>query len=231
MGSLKKKYPKFDENGDRCYEYFVKWKNWDSSTNTWEHQDELSSCKKLISAFWEERESVKAEKEKKKKEKQAAAAKKKKKRKSSAATAKIKKSEKMPKQESENEEEAEIDVPVKDEKIEKIVKDKKKIGVAAKKKYKAKRVMILSDTEDEEEEEVQSVRDGTSKIDLNESAASRKRSYSDSSNGCGDGDEVVEDDEMITEPPLKKKFEETKKIIMNKGMDLFMDMLQNGDEE
>merc|ERR1712129_363033 len=85
--------------------------------------------------------------------------------------------------------------------------------------------------EDEEEEEVQSVRDGTSKIDLNESAASRKRSYSDSSKGCGDGDEV-EDDEMITEPPLKKrKFEETKKIIMNKGMDLFMDMLQNGDEE
>merc|ERR1712129_371511 len=155
MGSLKKKYPKFDENGDRCYEYFVKWKNWDSSTNTWEHQDELSSCKKLISAFWEERESVKAEKEKKKKEKQAAAAKKKKKRKSSAAAAKIKKSEKMPKQESENEEEAEIDVvieevvPIKDEKIEKIVKDKKKI-VAVKKKYKAKRVMILSDTEDEE---------------------------------------------------------------------------------
>merc|ERR1712204_165100 len=85
--SLKKKYPKFDENGDRCYEYFVKWKNWDSSTNTWEHQDELSSCKKLISVFWEERERVKAEKEKKKKEKQAAAAKKKKKRKSSAAAA------------------------------------------------------------------------------------------------------------------------------------------------
>merc|ERR1712204_65917 len=114
-----------------------------------------------------------------------------------------------------------------------IVKDKNKIG-AVKKKYKAKRVMILSDTEDEdeEEEEVQSVRDGTSKIDLNESAASRKRSYSDSSNGCGDGDEVVEDDEMITEPPLKKrKFEETKKIIIDKGMDLFMDMLQNGDEE
>merc|ERR1712129_557140 len=79
--SLKKKYPKFDENGDRCYEYFVKWKNWDSSTNTWEHQDELSSCKKLINAFWEERERVKAEKEKKKKEKQAAAAKKKKKKK------------------------------------------------------------------------------------------------------------------------------------------------------
>merc|ERR1712129_28115 len=101
-------------------------------------------------------------------------------------------------------------------------------------KYKAQRVMILSDTEDEdeEEEEVQSVRDGTSKIDLNESAASRKRSYSDSSNGCGDDDEVVEDDEMITEPPLKKrKFEETKKIIIDKGMDLFMDMLQNGDEE
>merc|ERR1712129_47861 len=124
-------------------------------------------------------------------------------------------------------------VPVKDEKIDKLVKDKKKIAVAAKKKYKAKRVMILSDTEDEdeEEEEVQSVRDGTSKIDLNESAASRKRSYSDSSNGCGD-DEIVEDDEMITEPPLKKrKFEETKKIIIDKGMDLFMDMLQNGDEE
>merc|ERR1712129_118629 len=135
--------------------------------------------------------------------------------------------------------EAEIDVvidevvPIKDEKIEKVVKEKKKIVVAAKKKYKAKRVMILSDTEDEdEEEEVQSVRDGTSKIDLNESAASRKRSYSDSSNGCGDGDEVVEDDEMITEPPLKKrKFEETKKIIIDKGMDLFIDMLQNGDEE
>merc|ERR1712129_334353 len=107
--------------------------------------------------------------------------------------------------------------------------------------YKAKRVMILSDTEDEDDEEeevkeqeqeMQCVRDGTSKIDLNESAASRKRSYSDSSNGCGDGDEVVEDDEMITEPPLKKrKFEETKKIIIDKGMDLFIDMLQNGDEE
>merc|ERR1712129_586753 len=143
--------------------------------------------------------------------------------------------------------EAEIDVvidevvPIKDEKIEKVVKEKKKIVAAGKKKYKAKRVMILSDTEDEDEEEeevkeqeqeMQCVRDGTSKIDLNESAASRKRSYSDSSNGCGDDDEVVEDDEMITEPPLKKrKFEETKKIIMNKGMDLFMDMLQNGDEE
>merc|ERR1712154_100074 len=68
--SLKKSHPKYDDAGDRCYEYFVKWKGWDSSTNTWEHQESLGNCTKLIDAFWAEKERQKAEKEKIKKQQQ-----------------------------------------------------------------------------------------------------------------------------------------------------------------
>merc|ERR1712013_751871 len=53
--SLKSNYPKKRADGERCMEYFVKWKNWDASTNTWEHEDELASCTKLIDAFWANR--------------------------------------------------------------------------------------------------------------------------------------------------------------------------------
>jgi len=51
-----------------------------------------------------------------------------------------------------------------------------------------------------------------------EESASRKRSFLEKTDS--------------NEPPLKKrKFEETKRIIMSKGVDLFVDMLENGNED
>merc|ERR1712157_319634 len=69
--SVKKDYPKTREDGERCMEYFVKWKGWDPSTNTWEHEEGLTSCVKLIDQYWKDRELKQQEKERIKKEKSA----------------------------------------------------------------------------------------------------------------------------------------------------------------
>merc|ERR1719283_510282 len=67
--SVRKDYPKTRDDGERCMEYYVKWKGWDPSTNTWEHEQELKSCVKLIDQYWKEREEKQQEKERIKKEK------------------------------------------------------------------------------------------------------------------------------------------------------------------
>ena len=121
----------------------------------------------------------------------------------------------------------------------------------AKKKYKATRVVIFSDSEDEEGDDVQiemseDVKEEEDVVDIDENNendecvqqeevvevaalnnldlnGSRKRSFAEKEN-----DQIVESNE----PPLKKrKLEETKKIIMSKGVDLFVDMLENGNED
>merc|ERR1719385_189549 len=66
--SVKGGYPKHREDGQRCVEYFVKWKGWDASTNTWEHESELGACTKLIEAFWQKVEKEREEKERSKRE-------------------------------------------------------------------------------------------------------------------------------------------------------------------
>merc|ERR1719461_1790651 len=50
--SVKSKYPKTRDDGERCMEYRVKWKGWDESTNTWEHETELTQCQKLVDKYW-----------------------------------------------------------------------------------------------------------------------------------------------------------------------------------
>merc|ERR1712130_945271 len=107
-----------------------------------------------------------------------------------------------------------------------------------KKKYKAKRTLILSDSEDNNEEYedvpiemneqcvVEEV--DNQDIDSNASRKLKKRSYSEENTIS---DPIIESP-IAKEPPLKKrKFEETKQIIMDKGVDLFVEMLENGNEE
>merc|ERR1712228_283437 len=188
--SVKKAFPKYDEDGERCYEYFVKWKGWDASTNTWEHQQNLANCKKLIDAYWADRESKKKEKEQKKKTKKV-----KKKKKKSEPRIEIEVDEQN---ETEDEPEKELSIVS----IVESEKEEKQKKAVPKKKYKATRTLILSDSEEDEEEE-------------------------DENEECDDAPQID-----LNEPPLKKrKFEETKRIIMSKGVDLFVDMLENGNED
>ena len=63
--SVKGDYPKHREDGQRCMEYFVKWKGWDASTNTWEHESELGACTKLIEAFWRKVEKEREQRKRK----------------------------------------------------------------------------------------------------------------------------------------------------------------------
>merc|ERR1712113_75732 len=92
------------------------------------------------------------------------------------------------------------------------------------KKYKARRTCIFDDSDPEEvvaEQEVKIEMNEEVKIEEeeDEDETSRKRSF-------------VEPEMDLDEPPLKKrKLEETKRIIMSKGVDLFVDMLENGNED
>merc|ERR1712228_1035458 len=218
--SVKKAFPKYDEDGERCYEYFVKWKGWDASTNTWEHQQNLANCKKLIDAYWADRESKKKEKEQKKKTKS------------------------EPRIEIEVDEQNETEYePEKELSIVSIVeseKEERQKKAVPKKKYKATRTLILSDSEEDEEEEDENEEcDDAPQIELNEDV---KEEEVDQDVHAQPEEEEVEENasrkrsflEKIesNEPPLKKrKFEETKRIIMSKGVDLFVDMLENGNED
>jgi len=241
--SLKKAYPKYDENNERCFEYFVKWKGWDSSTNTWEHQETLANCKKLIDAYWTKREEEQKKKEQKKKEKKVKKVNKKPKKKPKKQLSKKEEEKKEDIKEideiieNENEEQNEREVTV----IEDEIKPQREVPRTQKlkksKKYRARRTLIWSPDDDQNEQEEEDKCDNA-QIEINEEMKTEEDSVKNNN------EEEQEDEDATTrkrsfveeidlnEPPLKKrKLEETKKIIMSKGVDLFVDMLENGDED
>jgi len=171
-------YPKRREDGERAMEYFVKWKGWDPSTNTWEHEHDLSECTKLIDAYWDRKELEKTEKERLKNER--AALKKaekerkrrdkelKKKEAAEIATAEMAAAEIAAEKEKETEAEAErnalekemedeIEAPAETEAAELAEGDPQKKGKNKKKKrrrktnHRATRVFPTASSDDEEE--------------------------------------------------------------------------------
>merc|ERR1712130_698823 len=201
--SLKKDNPKYDDAGERCYEYFVKWKGWESSTNTWEHQQNLSNCKKLIDAYWAEKDRQKKEKEQRKKDK------KNKKKKKIEIVIETENKQKMDEQNKENKENQKKKYKAKRTLILSDSEDNNEeyedVPIEMNEDVKEEEHDLIDDDIENEQCVVEEV--DNQDIDSNASRKLKKRSYSEENTIS---DPIIESP-IAKEPPLKKrKFEETK---------------------